>query len=248
MGPEAGKMVRRAATSDRLPELAGQPSSARLDTHKPSPGTAAKVLLPALKELASGLGSQHELVKEMLAAIQVSSPTTRKLAMLQGRLLTSRLLGAPCDTLDSHCAQMVSLSEKNTRLRTTQGRAACCVGDHVSLSAHCCEQHRLHAVELEGTSMCVLVRCVCLEGSLKLVLVRGQDAERGRQSNLTTLLAEVNERDRPKPSREEAERLKHDVCHSATADHLPVLGHVIRLPGLWDVCINRHDAPTEGQS
>lgn len=39
----------------------------------------------------------------------------------------------------------------------------------------------------------------------------GQDAERGRQSSLTTLLAEVSERGKPKPSREEADRLKRDV-------------------------------------
>ena len=38
-----------------------------------------------------------------------------------------------------------------------------------------------------------------------------QDSERGRQSSLTTLLAEVSERGMPKPSREEAERLKRDV-------------------------------------
>ncbi len=71
MGPEAGKLVRRSATTDRIPEMAGQPGSARAEAPKASPGTNAKVLLPALKELASGLGSQHDLVKEMVAAIQV---------------------------------------------------------------------------------------------------------------------------------------------------------------------------------
>ena len=71
MGPEAGKPVRRAATTDRLPEMIGQPGSARADVAKASPATAAKVLLPVFKELASGLGTQHDLVKEMVAAIQV---------------------------------------------------------------------------------------------------------------------------------------------------------------------------------
>lgn len=71
MGPEAGKLVRRAATTDRLPEMVGQPGSARADAPKASPGTNAKVLLPALTQLASGLGTQHDLVKELLAAVQV---------------------------------------------------------------------------------------------------------------------------------------------------------------------------------
>ena len=71
MGPEAGKLVRRSATTDRIPEVTGQPGSARADAPKASPGTNAKVLLPVLKEMASGLGTQHDLVKEMVAAIQV---------------------------------------------------------------------------------------------------------------------------------------------------------------------------------
>ncbi|CAK0760674.1 hypothetical protein CVIRNUC_002790 [Coccomyxa viridis] len=108
MGPEAGKPVRRSATADRLPEALGQPGvSGRAEAPPKSvTATAAKVLMPALKELASSLGTQHELVKEMLAAVQ--------------------------------------------------------------------------------------------------------DSERGRQSSLTTLLAEVSERGQPKPSREEADRLKRD--------------------------------------
>ena len=69
----ASWLVRRSATTDRIPELAGQPGSARSDAPKPSPGTPAKTLLPALKELAMGMGAQHDLVKEMVAAIQVSS-------------------------------------------------------------------------------------------------------------------------------------------------------------------------------
>ncbi|CAL5219491.1 g1332 [Coccomyxa viridis] len=106
MGPEAGKLVRRSATTDRIPEVAGQPGGARADALKASPGANARVLLGALGQLACGLGTQHDLVKEMVNAIQ--------------------------------------------------------------------------------------------------------DAERGRQSSLTTLLAEVNERGQPKPSREEAERLRRD--------------------------------------
>lgn len=104
MGPEAGKLVRRSATTDRIPELATQPGSARLDALKPSPGTAAKVLLPALKELASGLGVQHDLVKEMVAAIQVGSPLAYVSALLWSRLRSPRLAGAPHDLDDMHGA------------------------------------------------------------------------------------------------------------------------------------------------
>ena len=46
-----------------------------------------------------------------------------------------------------------------------------------------------------------------------------QDSERGRQSSLTTLLAEVSERGMPKPSREEADRLKRDVSASFLLSH-----------------------------
>ena len=56
------------------------------------------------------------------------------------------------------------------------------------------------------------------------MLVWGQDAERGRQSSLTTLLAEVSERGMPKPSREEADRLKRDVRLSP-AHSLPACLH-----------------------
>ena len=38
-----------------------------------------------------------------------------------------------------------------------------------------------------------------------------QDTERGRQASMATLLAEVSERAGPKPSREEAERLRQEV-------------------------------------
>ena len=58
------------------------------------------------------------------------------------------------------------------------------------------------------------------------VLVWGQDSERGRQSSMTTLLAEVSERGQPKPSREEADRLKRDVCHRSPTLCLPALEHV----------------------
>ena len=72
MGPEAGKPIRRSTTSDRIPEAAGQQGvSGRSELPKSATATAAKVLLPALKELASGLGTQHELIKEMVAAVQV---------------------------------------------------------------------------------------------------------------------------------------------------------------------------------
>lgn len=77
MGPEAGKPIRRSTTSDRIPDVGLQPGiSARADAPKSATTTAARVLLPALKELASGLGTQHELVKEMMAAVQVSSSSS----------------------------------------------------------------------------------------------------------------------------------------------------------------------------
>lgn len=71
MGPESGKPIRRSATTDRIPEAGGPPGTSAREAPKSVTATAAKVLLPALKELASGLGTQHELVKEMLAAVQV---------------------------------------------------------------------------------------------------------------------------------------------------------------------------------
>ena len=78
MGPEAGKPSRRSTTQDRVPEAVGQPGvSGRAEAPpKSAIATAAKVLMPALKELATGLGTQHELVKEMLAAIQVTHLST----------------------------------------------------------------------------------------------------------------------------------------------------------------------------
>lgn len=44
-----------------------------------------------------------------------------------------------------------------------------------------------------------------------LLMLCEQDTERGRQSSINTLLAEVSERAYPKPSREEADRLKQEV-------------------------------------
>ena len=72
------------------------------------------------------------------------------------------------------------------------------------------------------------------EGKLR-VLVWGQDSERGRQSSLTTLLAEVSERGMPKPSREEADRLKRDVCHLLPRSCLACLGHMSLCDGLTHV-------------
>lgn len=46
-----------------------------------------------------------------------------------------------------------------------------------------------------------------------------QDTERGRQSSMATLLAEVSERAGPKPSREEAERLRSEVRTLLLAKH-----------------------------
>ena len=130
MGPEAGKPVRRAATTDRLPELVGQPGSARADAPKASPGTTAKVLLPALRELASGLGTQHDLVKEMLAAVQVGPLVALAFAQrpnpcLQLRRAISR----------SHCASHTALSaQTRLALETTYLNAlrrwSCCGSGH----------------------------------------------------------------------------------------------------------------------
>ena len=168
MGPEAGKPVRRSATADRLPEALGQPGvSGRAEAPPKSvTATAAKVLMPALKELASGLGTQHELVKEMLAAVQVSPPPA---------------LGA-CSAM--HTAPMA-----------------------LSAALHGCHSWR-----------------ACLaEGVAQVEALWLQDSERGRQSSLTTLLAEVSERGQPKPSREEADRLKRDVSSLAVFLSLSIM-------------------------
>ena len=168
MGPEAGKPVRRSATADRLPEALGQPGvSGRAEAPPKSvTATAAKVLMPALKELASSLGTQHELVKEMLAAVQVSPPPA---------------LGA-CSAM--HTAHMA-----------------------LSAALHGCHSWR-----------------ACLaEGVAQVEALWLQDSERGRQSSLTTLLAEVSERGQPKPSREEADRLKRDVSSLAVFLSLSIM-------------------------
>ena len=47
-------------------------------------------------------------------------------------------------------------------------------------------------------------------------MVLTQDTERGRQSSINTLLAEVSERAYPKPSREETDRLKLEVISCLT--------------------------------
>ena len=96
MGPEAGKPSRRSTTADRVPEAAGQPGvSGRSEAPpKSAAATAAKVLMPALKELATGLGTQHELVKEMLAAIQVIClPTLRACNAIHTALMAELIFG-----------------------------------------------------------------------------------------------------------------------------------------------------------
>ncbi len=50
-------------------------------------------------------------------------------------------------------------------------------------------------------------------------MVLTQDTERGRQSSINTLLAEVSERAYPKPSREETDRLKLEVISCLTSSN-----------------------------
>ena len=61
-----------------------------------------------------------------------------------------------------------------------------------------------------------------VERAFEVPVICKQDLERGRQSNLTTLLAEVSERGMPKPSREEADRLKRDVRHCSHLYSVPL--------------------------
>ena len=84
---EAGKSARRTATGDKVAEGAPRPGtggpggapgggggSGALDAKSgggaASPATAARTLLPALKEVVAGLASQYELMKEVVAAVQ----------------------------------------------------------------------------------------------------------------------------------------------------------------------------------
>lgn len=69
MGAEGAKVARRTGTSDKVAE--GRAPSGQLgDGSKPIPATAVKILLPALKELLQGMGTQYDLLKEVVAAVQ----------------------------------------------------------------------------------------------------------------------------------------------------------------------------------
>ena len=72
MASEGGKSSRRSVTSDKVAE--GLPLGRSGEGSAKSGGgqpAAARMLLPALKEVVAGLASQYELMKEVVAAVQV---------------------------------------------------------------------------------------------------------------------------------------------------------------------------------
>ena len=70
---QEAKAARRTATSDKVAE-GRAPGAPGAEGGKPINPTAVKILLPALKELMQGMGTQYDLLKEVVAAVQVCSP------------------------------------------------------------------------------------------------------------------------------------------------------------------------------
>ncbi|KAK9909926.1 hypothetical protein WJX75_009604 [Coccomyxa subellipsoidea] len=66
---DGAKAARRTATSDKVAE-GRAPGAQGSDGGKAIPATAVKILLPALKELLQGMGTQYDLLKEVVAAVQ----------------------------------------------------------------------------------------------------------------------------------------------------------------------------------
>ena len=64
------KVARRTGTSDKVAE-GRAPGAQGGEGGKAIPATAVKILLPALKELLQGMGTQYDLLKEVVAAVQV---------------------------------------------------------------------------------------------------------------------------------------------------------------------------------
>lgn len=69
---QEAKAARRTATSDKVAE-GRAPGAQGAEGGKPINPTAVKILLPALKELMQGMGTQYDLLKEVVAAVQVCS-------------------------------------------------------------------------------------------------------------------------------------------------------------------------------
>lgn len=67
---QEAKAARRTATSDKVAE-GRAPGAQGAEGGKPINPTAVKILLPALKELMQGMGTQYDLLKEVVAAVQV---------------------------------------------------------------------------------------------------------------------------------------------------------------------------------
>lgn len=68
---ESGKSMRRSTTSDKVAEGGPRPGAGGGEGAKSGNPAAARMLLPALKEVVAGLASQYELMKEVVAAVQV---------------------------------------------------------------------------------------------------------------------------------------------------------------------------------
>lgn len=64
------RAARRTVTSDKVAE-GRAPGTSQADPGKAVTPTAARILLPALKEVVQGLATQYELMKEVVAAVQV---------------------------------------------------------------------------------------------------------------------------------------------------------------------------------
>ena len=65
--------VGRSASTTNVGD--GRPSGSAGAADAARPGASAAALLPALKEVASGLGAQYDLMKELVHAVQARAPS-----------------------------------------------------------------------------------------------------------------------------------------------------------------------------
>lgn len=190
---EAGKAARRTVTSDKVAEGRGPGSGVSDGGKGPINPTAAKILLPALKELMQGMGTQYDLLKEVVAAVQAMPHLS-------------------LSNLERFCAARLPLSLRRNLWLARQSKVSCTKG--------------MGQDSIPGGGSVVSVPTFGMrEMGESWGLWWAQDTERGRQASMTTLLAEVSERAHPRPSREEADRLKQEVC-----SQFPLLCGLTLLP------------------
>lgn len=80
---DGAKVARRTATSDKVAE-GRAPGAQGSEGGKAIPATAVKILLPALKELLQGMGTQYDLLKEVVAAVQARPWPSSQTCLLLG--------------------------------------------------------------------------------------------------------------------------------------------------------------------